>query len=121
MVTFVRVLGLVMAVAGGSFVLAPEFLRMSIEGISRGRRIYLAPAIRLALGVLLVYAAPYCAWSGVVKLVGALALVSAVILLLIGERRMHALFELWTAGPAALLRATGVFAILLGLLLFGAA
>ena len=76
-----------------------------------------AIATRLAVGVLFVFAAPYCRLPGVVRVAGVFAAIAAVGVLAAGRARFDRVVSWWLHRPPWVIRVWCVFACAVGALL----
>ncbi len=76
-----------------------------------------AAALRVVLGVALVFAAPTSRAPGVVRILGIIILVAGVITPLFGVERSRRLLDWWSTRGPAFMRVWAGFALVFGLLL----
>ena len=120
MAVFVSVYGLFMVVVGIVWGAVPAKL---IGLVARWRASMLQPpaaAVRIALGVLFLIAAPYCRAPGVVRFVGVVTLAAALILIAIGRSRFERFMTWWFERSPGFMRLWALVAIVFGVLLFWA-
>lgn len=125
MATVVSAIGGLMALGGLVGLVSPSLLRRISTRFREPPGIHIAVSFRLLMGVLLLAAASSCrpdrhwvAW--VVGTFGAIVLLAAVVLLVLGKARFRALVDWATGLPASVLRSTSVVAILMGAFLIWA-
>ena len=117
MAVVVSILG-VLAIAIGLMGLAnPESLIGLINYWRGTRRFRLAVGVRLVLGVILLVVAPACRLPTLVRVLGVISIVAAVVILLVGEKRLESLIGWWLSRPPVVLRVSASFALLLCILL----
>jgi hypothetical protein len=76
--------------------------------------LWVAVALRLALGAVLIYAAPECRAPQVVGALGVITILAAVGLVILGSKRMTAFVRWWTERPSVIIRGWSALGVLLG-------
>jgi hypothetical protein len=115
MATLVAVFGGAIAVVGATGVASPAALMRLVNSVWRSERgVYLAVAIRLILGVVLIVAAPSCRFPGVVRIIGIVSVVAALIIPFLGFERLRAIVDWWLSRPHGFVRAWALLAMALG-------
>jgi hypothetical protein len=118
MTVLVVIFGALIAALGAAGVVSPRVLIGLVDSVWRGSRgIYGVVAVRLVLGVVLVVAAPDCRFPEIVRILGLLSLVSAVVLPLLGRERLRRLVEWWISRPGGFIRAWSLVAVAFGVFL----
>lgn len=110
----VAFIGLLVAGVGLVGVVQPERLIEWVDLFWKKDRLWFAAALRLALGALLIYAAPECRAAQAVRALGVIAVLAAVGLVVLGPERMDAFIRWWTERPSTLLRGWSALGVLLG-------
>jgi hypothetical protein len=122
MAIIVAVIGGVTAALGLTGVLYPQVMRQFAARFRDPPGMYIASAVRLVLGALLIWAGPACRpespWVGVaVRLFGVLIVVSAGVILLAGAERFRAIIDWSLTKSPGFLRGWSAVAVVLGALL----
>ena len=81
----------------------------------------LAVVIRIAIGAILIAAAPASRWPTLLHSLGVIVLAAALVVLLLGPTRLGSVIVWWTAQPLGWTRAASVLAIALGAITIAAA
>jgi hypothetical protein len=116
MTVLVVIFGALIAALGAAGVVRPRVLIGFVDSAWRSPRgIYGIVAARLVLGVVLVVAAPDCRFPEIVRVLGILSLVSAVLLPLLGRERLRPMIEWWISRPDGFLRAWSLVAVAFGI------
>jgi hypothetical protein len=113
-VAAVAVMVLVISVLG---VTAPEQLVAVVKGWSPDTRLAVGVGTRLVLGVIFLLGASTCRFPAVIYGIGILMLAAALLLVLLGEPRVDALFTWWSQLPTLAIRAWCALVVLVGALL----
>jgi len=122
MSTAVVVVGVAVFVLGALGLVRPTALMRLVDGPWRSRAgLYLAMAVRAALGILLLVAADDTRFPWAMRILGAVSLVAAVSLPIIGYARLRAFVDWWLARPAGFVRGWSAVACLFGAFLVYAA
>jgi hypothetical protein len=77
-------------------------------------RFYVAVGVRLIFGAVLLLGASDCRFPTVLLVLGAIALVAALVLAVLGQSRIDAMFQWWLQRPMPILRAWFAAALLFG-------
>jgi hypothetical protein len=104
MVYAVAAFGVLIAVLSGVGVVQPSRLMAGIAGWDPQKRYYTAIGVRMVMGVLFLAAAPSCAWPAAIQVLGAIALLAAFGLAIMGSGRIDAMIQWWLARPSAVVR-----------------
>lgn len=79
--------------------------------------LYLAIAVRLVLGIALIGAASGSRYPDALRILGALSILTAVLVPILGSERVRAFVEWWVGRPCGLIRAWAAFAVVFGVFL----
>jgi hypothetical protein len=119
--TTVLVFGVVIALLGLLGAFRPKPLRAFVGSFRSIGMLYFAATIRIALGIVLLLAAPTCRFTIALYVLGVVTLFSGLLLPMLGKVRFAALIGWWLSLSDGSIRATMVLAILLGTFLILAA
>lgn len=104
MAVVVSLVGAAIVALGLAGVAAPARLVGLLTRWRAPERRWTAVGVRLVLGVVFLIAAPECRLPRVAQAVGVLAIISALVLVLMGPRRFTAFIGWWVDQPPAVLR-----------------
>ena len=121
MTLLVAAVGVAIAVLGVMGLARPARLIGWVSSFWERDRLWFAVVLRLAIGALLVVAAPECRWPELIRLLGLVTLVAAFGLIVVGNERMRALAQWWTNRTPRVIRAWSASAVAFGGLLVYAA
>ncbi|PIU56711.1 MAG: hypothetical protein COS89_05705 [Deltaproteobacteria bacterium CG07_land_8_20_14_0_80_38_7] len=107
---------LIIAVGAISFV-TPAFLRKLIELAKVGKRVYVGGVIRIVVGTLLLIAAPNAITIWIPGIIGALILLSGILILVLGVQKIHSFMDKVYSLSDQKIRVIPTIAIILGILL----
>lgn len=110
-VAFIGVLIVLLGLLGLVF---PSRFRALFDHMSSRSRFIAAVVLRLAVGVLLWFAADALRYPHVMRIIAAVAIAAAVGVLIMGQDRLDRLVTWWLALPDGLLRLSAVFAAAFG-------
>lgn len=113
----VTVLGVLIAAIGVVGVVSPCHLTTWISALPPRIRFQTAITVRLVTGVFFLLAAPSCRVPAIVLAVGVLALVAALALGVLGQRRLDAFVSWWLTQPPLVIRVWSLVAVVFGGLL----
>ncbi len=117
MALVVSALGVLIGVIGLIGLIVPMRLMGPISRWHGPPRFAVAVLLRLAIGVVLLVAAPDCRLPVVVRVLGFVTIVAAVGLLFVGRRRLDAFIDWWLGQRVVWVRVGCVFALVMGGLL----
>jgi hypothetical protein len=106
---------LLTAAFGALGIASPSRLLGVVRYFQTPMGLYFAAAIRVLLGVALLFAAPTSRAPGLIYIVGVVIIVIGVITLFFGLERFRRLLDWWSAQGTAFVRGWAVLALLFGL------
>ena len=122
----VSVIGVIAATMGVVGIVNPSMIASIASWLNTAAALYIAAAIRLAVGAFLLWVGPSCRpdkrWVGlVVRVIGVLAILAAISIVVMGPAQVQSLVD-WATNQSAVLRGTmlpvlavGAFLIYAGL------
>jgi len=113
----VSLLGAAIAAIGLFGAVSPARMIGLITRLELASRLWIAVVARLVIGALFVLAAEGCRMPQLVRVVGVIAIVAAVVLALLGPRRFEAFVGWWLRRPTSFIRGGGAVAVAFGALL----
>ena len=111
------VLSICIAALGALGVVAPKRLMAVVRSFQSPAGLYATAAIRLVLGVALVFAAPGSRAPGFIWVLGIVIFVAGLVTPVVGLERFRHLLDWWLARGPGFARVWGAVAFVLGLLL----
>lgn len=108
-------LGFVIAAIGALGIAAPSVLFEFGRLLQSASALYVLAALRVALGTILVWAAPDSRTPRTLRIFGALIIVAGVATPFFGVERSHAMFDWWSTQSSFFMRAWPVTAVIFGL------
>jgi NAD/NADP transhydrogenase beta subunit len=116
------VFGIAVALLGVTGLVRPTGLIRFVETAWQSLTgFYLAVAVRLVLGVILIVAAPDCRFPHAVRILGIVSLIAAAATALLGHERLRSFVQWWVGRPAGFIRGWSVVAVAFGCFLVYAA
>jgi uncharacterized membrane protein YidH (DUF202 family) len=117
MVVIALVFSLFVAALGALGLVSPSRILHVVRYFQTPTGLYIAAALRLVMGLALLFAAPASRAPEVLRILGVFIIAAGVVTLFIGLERARRLVDWWSAKGPALVRVQGAFALALGLLL----
>lgn len=114
MAIVVALFGVLVAGVGLLGVIRPDRLMAWISQWRGASRLWFAAGLRLVLGVVLLLAAPQCRAPEVIRILGWITLVAALLLPLLGARRFDAFVDWWLAREPGFIRTWSLLAVAVG-------
>ena len=117
----VKVIGVLLILAGTLYLINPRLMRKVIDFFSIGTRLYVVGVIRLALGILFLYAASQADIQWIIITIGILMIISAIIIFAMGTKKMCLLLDFYKQQNDTVLRLLSLVALIFGILIIYAA
>ena len=117
MALIVSLTGIAVGAIGLLGVIAPSQLTHLLARWRVLTRLPVTVTLRMGLGALFLFAAPYCRLSDVVRIIGVLELAAAVVLLGLGSGRLQRFVTWWLERPPSFVRYWCSGALAFGILL----
>ena len=117
MTVIVAVLGALIALLGLVGLVQPERFRSIFTAMDGQTRFIIAIALRLAMGGVLWWLADELRHPHVMRVLAAIAIFAAVMLLIMGRERLDRLIGWWLSRSDGLLRVSALFAAAFGVFL----
>ena len=121
MVGLVKLVGIMMLVAGVIYFLKPNLMKKLVNYIFQEKRIKIGGAIAIIIGIILFRAAGQCKVSWIVVLFGILALIKGILAFALDKKKFAALLNWLTSMPPKTIRKMGLLDVALGVILIYAA
>lgn len=121
MKTTVLIVGVVITLLGLLGASWPKPFKTLIGTLRSTGMLYFAATIRVALGIVLLLAAPSCRFTVALYVFGVITLFSGLLLPILGQVRFAALIGWWVGLSAGTIRASMFLAVALGAFLIVAA
>ena len=119
--TLVKLVGIAIVAMVVAFITKPNILKKYIDFWSKEERVYPGAVIAVAIGVLLLFAAPACTLNLIVVLVGLMSIVKGVLLFVVGPKKIIKQFNSLAKLPPKTLRLWLLISLAIGVLLIYAA
>lgn len=101
--TVIQILGIVFVAIAITYILKPVVMKRLFEFFKKGNRLYLVAPIRLALAVVFLLGARECKQFWVILAIGILLLISGILVLVMGPRKLVPILE-WFQGQSEILQ-----------------
>jgi uncharacterized protein YjeT (DUF2065 family) len=118
MTILAKLIGAAVTVFGLAIFASPQFTQKVFVFFKQGKRIYLAGVIRISVGVVLLLAASRSSVPLAAIALGALFLLSGVIVFAADPEKLKSFMEHYSAMPGLVIRLLGLVAACFGVLVF---
>ena len=118
MLILANVIALAIAAMGLIIAIRPDILKKILNFWKEGKRAYLAGVMRLVFGVIFLFAAQGCKFPALIFTIGALALIGAAVIFLVGPDKIKPILGWWEKKPPLVIRIMGTAAFIIGALIF---
>ncbi len=103
MSTVIKIIGIVIVAIAIVYILKPGVMNRLFEFFKKGNRLYVAAPIRLCLAVVFLIGARECKQFWVIFVLGILLLISGILVLVLGPRKLVPIIE-WFQGQSEILQ-----------------
>ena len=103
MSTAIQIIGIVIVAIGVVYILKPSVMKRLFEFFKKGNRLYVAAPIRLGLAVVFLIGARECKHFWVIIAIGILLLISGILVLLLGPKKLVPILD-WFQGQSEILQ-----------------
>ena len=110
----IKIVGIVFILVGIVYLLKPDVMKRLIEFFKKGKRIYLAGLIRLALAVIFLLGARECDITWVIVVFGVLFLISGLLIFMLGPEKLRTIFDWFQKQSLLVFRVIALIALALG-------
>ena len=118
----ITIIGAVVIAEGLAIMINTAWIRPLLDFFAKGKRLYIAAGIRLALGVLFIYAASYCAHKRIILVFGLIFLAAGIFNVSANLEKQKKIIEWWRPKPDYVFSLLGLLAIIIGVfIIYGAA
>lgn len=117
----IKSLGIVFVLIGFVFLLRPDIMKWLINFIKRGKRIYLAALIRIAMAVIFLLGASQCSKKWIIAAFGILFLLAGLLIIFLGPERTRRILDWYENRPLLIFRVIAIVPIILGAVVIYAA
>lgn len=113
----IKIVGLVIAAVGIVYIIKPNVMNRIIEFFKKGKRLYIAAPVRLTFAVVFLLGARECKYFWVIFAFGILFLISGMLVLVLGPKKLTPMLEWWLKQPTLLLRLMAFIAVAIGVVI----
>lgn len=117
MLLLVKLIGIIIAGMGVSFLLKPKMMVRFIAFWEKGRRLYIAGILRIVFAIILLFSASQCKSVGIVLTLGILFLIGGIIIFTLGLKKLKSILKWWAGKSPLVFRLLGLIALGIGILL----
>ena len=105
------------AAMGVAYLLRPDIIKKFMLFFKKGKRIYLAGLIRLALAVVFFVAARECRYFPIIFASGIIFLVSGLLIFMLGPEKIRRILDWYQDQPALIFRIIAVTVLTFGVII----
>lgn len=117
MSTAIQIIGIVIVAIGIVYILKPSVMNRLFEFFKKGSRLYVAAPIRLVLGIVFLLGARECKHFWVIMVLGILLLISGILVLLLGPRKLVPMIEWFQKQSEILQRVVALIVLAVGVVI----
>ena len=117
MVGLVRLLGIIMMLIGIAVLVRPALMKKMIAFVKVDKRVYWSGGIKTLVGIIFLLAATECKIPFVIAVMGILFVMSLVICLAMGDKKIKSWIEVWEAKTEDFVKVWSLVTIAIGALI----
>jgi len=117
MSTAIQIIGIVIVAIGIVYILKPSLMKRIFEFFKKGNRLYIAAPIRLALAVVFLIGARECRHFWAIFVLGILLLISGILVLLLGPKKLVPMIEWFQKQSEILQRVVALIVLAVGVII----
>jgi hypothetical protein len=117
----IRIIGILMFMAGILFLINPQIIKQIITFLQKGYRIYFVGMLRIALAVVFLLGARQCGMTRVIIVLAILFLISGLSIFMLGSGKIQRILKWYLRQPIFFLRILALIPLILGGLIIYAA
>jgi uncharacterized protein YjeT (DUF2065 family) len=113
----IKIIGIVFVAIAIVYILKPDVMKRLFEFFKKGNRLYVAAPVRLALGVVFLLGARECKQFWVILVLGILLLISGILVLVLGPKKLRPMIEWFQKQSGVLVRAMALIVLAIGVVI----
>ena len=117
MAIVIQIFGIVIVAIGITYIIKPSVMNRIIEFFKKGNRLYIAAPVRLAFAVVFLVGAGECKYFWVILAIGILFLITGILVLVLGPKKLTPMLEWWLKQPTLLLRLMALITVAFGIVI----
>lgn len=117
MVIFIKMIGLVIAALGISFILNPDSFKKFLSFWGEGNWPYIGGIIKICFGAFFLFSATQCREVWIITVLGILGLIAGIYILTISPQKAKSMIQFWVDRPLLVVRLYAIMSIIMGLLI----
>jgi hypothetical protein len=110
----IRIIGIVMFLAGILFLLKPLIIKQLISFLQKGYRVYFVGMLRIALAIVFLLGARHCGMPRVIVVLAILFLLSGLSIFMLGSGKIQRILKWYLRQPIFFLRILSLIPLILG-------
>jgi hypothetical protein len=119
--TIIKIIGIIIILMSILYLAKPDIIKHLMEFFKKGLRVYIIALTRFVLAVVFLLAATQCNHPRLVTALGILFLISGLLVIILGPKKIGPIFEWYLAQPPMIFRILSVITLVFGALVLYAA
>jgi hypothetical protein len=116
-VIVIKSLGMLFALMGVAYLLRPEIIKKLMGFFKKGKRIYFAGILRLALAVVFLIAARECRYPWIIFASGVIFLAGGLLIFLLGPEKIRRILNWYQEQSTLIFRVIAVIVLVFGVII----
>jgi hypothetical protein len=116
-VIVIKSLGMLFALMGVAYLLRPEIIKKLMGFFKKGKRIYFAGILRLALAIVFLIAARECRYPWIIFASGVIFLAGGLLIFLLGPEKIRRILNWYQEQSTLIFRVIAVIVLVFGVII----
>jgi uncharacterized protein YjeT (DUF2065 family) len=116
-VLVIKSLGILFTLMGIGYLLRPEIIKKLMGFFKKGKRIYFAGLVRLALAVVFFVAASECRYFWIIFASGIIFLMGGLLIFLLGPDKIRRILDWYEGQPIVIFRVIALIVLVFGMVI----
>jgi uncharacterized protein YjeT (DUF2065 family) len=116
-VLVIKGLGILFTLMGIAYLLRPEIIKKLMGFFKKGKRIYFAGLVRLALAVVFFVAASECRYFWIIFASGIIFLMGGLLIFLLGPDKIRRILDWYEGQPVVIFRIIALIVLVFGMVI----
>jgi len=116
-VLVIKSLGILFTLMGIAYLLRPEIIKKLMGFFKKGKRIYFAGLVRLALAVVFFVAASECRYFWIIFASGVIFLMGSLLIFLLGPDKIRRILDWYEGQPIVIFRVIALIVLVFGMVI----
>jgi len=113
----IKSIGMLISLMGIVYLLRPDIIKKLMVFLKKGKRIYLAGILRLALAVIFLVAARECRYPWIIFVSGIIFLAGGLLIFLLGSEKIRKILDWYQEQSTPIFRVIAIIVLVFGIII----